>query len=358
MSLLTQLPPQPQLVYTCEFTNILTLCHSVCLGGSGISQFSCWLNYDVCGLWAQHHWPLQLLRIGSGVLLVHWPSCHLFCNFLPTLCLSRRMLVLLLPLLWSMFVMVFSSLHNCVNFSFLWGRCLEFHGLLETCSMWWTTSLNWSSACWCFVWIAAMCLWKVMIMFVLAFLRDIVGQVSGYLPSSSLSVLKTKTFQSGAHPSGHWIYYESHRWLSFWFKYFWLSIWWIVTACRKQLAGSADALLSVYQQAMSGKGTYKLSADDELQLLEGLRYGSWPPAVSMFYKYWGGLPCLSVYESISSGSSTVGLCSHLIKVSCFQWVHLVLFLDGVQYDGERITFGANVVSSRSSLHTSRHSSAG
>ena len=43
------------------------------------------------------------------------------------------------------------------------------------------------------------------------------------------------------------------------------------TACRTQLAGSADALLNVYQQAMSGKGSFKLASDDELQLVEGLR---------------------------------------------------------------------------------------
>jgi hypothetical protein len=45
----------------------------------------------------------------------------------------------------------------------------------------------------------------------------------------------------------------------------------MATACRKQLAESADALLIVYQQVMTGKGNFKLSADDELQLIEGLR---------------------------------------------------------------------------------------
>ncbi|KAH9568191.1 hypothetical protein CY35_03G065200 [Sphagnum magellanicum] len=44
----------------------------------------------------------------------------------------------------------------------------------------------------------------------------------------------------------------------------------ICDACRKQLAESADALLIVYQQVMTGKGNFKLSADDELQLIEGL----------------------------------------------------------------------------------------
>ena len=43
------------------------------------------------------------------------------------------------------------------------------------------------------------------------------------------------------------------------------------TACRTQLAGSADALLNVYQQAMSGKGSFNLASEDELQLVEGLR---------------------------------------------------------------------------------------
>jgi transportin-3 len=44
----------------------------------------------------------------------------------------------------------------------------------------------------------------------------------------------------------------------------------VCDACRKLLAGSADALLSVYQQAMSGNSGFNLSSDDELQLVEGL----------------------------------------------------------------------------------------
>jgi len=47
---------------------------------------------------------------------------------------------------------------------------------------------------------------------------------------------------------------------------------WTDTACRKLLAGSADALLNIYQQAMSGSSGFNLSSDDELQLVEGLRY--------------------------------------------------------------------------------------
>lgn len=38
------------------------------------------------------------------------------------------------------------------------------------------------------------------------------------------------------------------------------------------MAGSADALLNVYQRAMSGSGGFNLTSDDELQLVEGLRY--------------------------------------------------------------------------------------
>jgi hypothetical protein len=38
------------------------------------------------------------------------------------------------------------------------------------------------------------------------------------------------------------------------------------------LGGSADALLNIYQQVMSGKAGFNLSSEDELQLVEGLRY--------------------------------------------------------------------------------------
>ncbi|XP_024389574.1 transportin MOS14 [Physcomitrium patens] len=44
----------------------------------------------------------------------------------------------------------------------------------------------------------------------------------------------------------------------------------VCDACRKLLAGSADALLNVYQQVMSGKSNFNLSSDDELQLIEGM----------------------------------------------------------------------------------------
>ncbi|KAG0561064.1 hypothetical protein KC19_9G034400 [Ceratodon purpureus] len=44
----------------------------------------------------------------------------------------------------------------------------------------------------------------------------------------------------------------------------------VCDACRRLLGGSADALLNIYQQVMSGKASFNLSSEDELQLVEGL----------------------------------------------------------------------------------------
>ena len=42
--------------------------------------------------------------------------------------------------------------------------------------------------------------------------------------------------------------------------------------CGKRLCGSLDGLFHIYQRAMIGEGTFKVSAEDSLHLVEALRY--------------------------------------------------------------------------------------
>lgn len=42
--------------------------------------------------------------------------------------------------------------------------------------------------------------------------------------------------------------------------------------CGKKLCGSLDGLFNIYQRAMIGEGTFKVSAEDSLHLVEALRY--------------------------------------------------------------------------------------